>query len=87
MKIIRIILDELPKDFDLYQYALQIKNYNWAAEIVHRIKQRILFFQMTESLKLADQHEILLREGNPIYILEFNETINKLLKFLENIHE
>jgi hypothetical protein len=87
IKIIKIILDELPKDFDLYHYALQIKNYQWAAELVHRIKQRILFFQMNESLKLADQHEILLRQGNPIYIQEFNETINKILKFLENSHE
>ena len=87
LKIIQMILEDLPKDQDLYHYALSLKNYHWAADIVHRIKQRILFFQMTESLKLADKHENLLREGKATYHTEFNEIVNKILKFLENSHE
>lgn len=86
IRIIKIILNELPKDMDLYQYALKINNLYWAAEIVHRIKQRIAFFQMNESLKIADKHETQLREGKTTYIKEFNEIINKILKFLENSH-
>lgn len=87
MRIIKIILNELPKDFDLYHYALSLNNYFWAAEIVHRIKQKISFLQMNESLKLADKHEIELREGNTTYVEEFNEIVNKILKFLENSPE
>ncbi len=86
-RIIKIILNELPKDFDLYHYATELKNYHWAAEIVHRINQKIAFLQMAESLKLADKHESLLREGKTTYLNEFNEIVNKILNFLENSQE
>lgn len=56
MKIITIILNELPKDFNLYHYALDLKNYHWAAEITHRMKQKIAFLQMSDSLKLSLIH-------------------------------
>ena len=87
LRIIKLILTELPKDFDLYQYALSLNNQHWAAEIVHRIKQKISFFQMTEALKLADLHEMNLREGKMEYVNEFSGIVNKILTFLENSRE
>lgn len=84
LKIIQIILEDLPKDFDSYTYALGIQNHHRAAEFVHRITQKIAFLQMTESIKLADEHEMQLRQGDTTYIKEFNEIVDKILTFLEN---
>lgn len=86
-RIIKIILNDLPKDFDLYCYALELKHHHWAAEVVHRIKQKISFLQMTESLRLADEHELQLRQSDTSLIKEFNAIVNKILNFLENSHE
>ena len=86
-RIINIILSELPDEFEAYKNALNSKNYYWAAEIVHRIKQKITFLEMKESFKIVDQHENKLREGELIFLQEFEEIIHKILTFLSRTHE
>ncbi|MDX5338275.1 MAG: hypothetical protein LPK25_04555 [Cyclobacteriaceae bacterium] len=86
-RIISILLKELPTEYKSYQNALESKNYYWASEIVHRIKQKITFLEMKESFKIADQHENYLREGKLIYLQEFDEIIHKILNFLSRTPE
>ncbi len=81
-KIINLILEELPEEFDLYKTALESKNYFWASEIVHKIKHKIAFLQMEESYDISEKHELALREGKLKYQGEFLEIITKILKFL-----
>jgi HPt (histidine-containing phosphotransfer) domain-containing protein len=83
-RIIQIIIEDLPQDFAAYAYALENQNHHRAAELVHRITQKIAFLQMNDSIKLADEHEMQLRQGNTIYMKDFSDIIDKILKFLEN---
>ncbi|MBN7813075.1 hypothetical protein J0A68_19125 [Algoriphagus sp. H41] len=84
MRIIKIILTELPKELELYHFALSLKNHFWASEIVHRINQKISFLQMNEAVNLVDIHEVQLRAGSTTYVDAFNEIVNTILEFLEN---
>lgn len=86
-RIINIILSELPIEYSTYQNALESKNYYWASEIVHRIKQKVTFLEMNESAKIVDQYENDLRDGKLIYLQEFDEIIHKILNFLSITHD
>ncbi len=81
-KIVKIILAELPEEYTLYKHAIAGGNYFWASEIVHRIIQKIAFFQLEESYKKVEKHEKYLREGNLKYHPYFNEVVAKILNFL-----
>lgn len=83
-KIIQLLINELPEEYQLYSHALDSKNYFWASEIVHKIKHKIAFFQMEESYSLTEKHEQALREGKLNYQVEFIEIITKILNFLPN---
>ncbi len=87
LKIFKLLLDELPTEYSTYQNAIRIENYFWAAEIVHKIKNKIAFFQMREALSLAEKHEVALLTGNLKYELDFQEIIKEILKFLPEHYE
>ena len=81
-KIIQLLIDELPEEFEIYKQALNSKNYYWASEIVHKIKHKIAFFQMEEAYGITEEHEQALREGKLKYQGEFLDIISKILNFL-----
>ena len=83
-KIIQLLIDELPEEFERYNQAMDSKNYFWASEIVHKIKHKIAFFQMEKSYRITEDHENSLREGKLKYQVEFIEIITKILNFLPN---
>ncbi|MBN7816327.1 hypothetical protein [Algoriphagus pacificus] len=83
-KIIQLLIDELPQEFERYNQAMDSKNYFWASEIVHKIKHKIAFFQMEKSYRITEDHENSLREGKLKYQVEFIEIITKILNFLPN---
>lgn len=82
IKIIQLLIDELPEEFEKYKQALNSKNYYWASEIVHKIKHKIAFFQMENSYQITLNHENSLKEGKLKYQVEFIEIITKILNFL-----
>lgn len=86
-KIIQILISELAKEHDLLKLAIQGKNYYWATEIVHRIKQKVSFLEMKESYKIVDQFENEIREGKLNNLQKFEEIIQKILNFLARPHE
>ncbi|MBN3582452.1 Hpt domain-containing protein [Algoriphagus aestuarii] len=81
-RIIQLFIEELPEELSLYEKALSSKNLFWASEIVHKIKHKIAFLQMEESLEVSEKHELALREGKLKYQREFLDIISKILKFL-----
>ena len=87
VKILRILITELPEELDNYKKALKAENYFWAAEIVHKINHKIAFFQMEQGFVLANQHELDLRDGKLNNQEEFLEIVTKILKFLPEYPE
>lgn len=87
LKIFKLLLEELPNEYNSYQTALSTQNFYWASEIVHKIKHKIAFFQMREALRLAEKHEVALLSGNLNYQLDFQEIISNILKFLPETDE
>ncbi|WP_051287390.1 hypothetical protein [Algoriphagus mannitolivorans] len=86
-KIIKILISELPKEHDLLKLAIQSDNFFWAAEIVHRIKQKVSFLAMEDAYKVVDQFENEIREGELKNLQKFEEIIHKILNFLARTHE
>lgn len=82
MKIFKILMDELPEEYSAYQNAIHTKNYYWAADIVHKIKHKVAFFQMHASVFISEEHEFSLRSGKLKYQSDFQEIVSKILKFL-----
>ncbi|SMP36148.1 hypothetical protein SAMN06265367_11238 [Algoriphagus winogradskyi] len=87
MKIFKILLDELPAEYETYQHAIKTQNYYWAADIVHKIKHKVAFFQMKEALSITEKHETALIAGNTNYQLEFQEVLSNILTFLPEQYE
>lgn len=83
-KIIQLLIDELPEEVKQYTKALESKNFYWASEIVHKIKHKIAFFNMEESYRITEDHELALREGKLKNQVEFLEIITIILNFLPN---
>ncbi|WP_051315832.1 hypothetical protein [Algoriphagus vanfongensis] len=80
LKIFKLLLDELQKEYTEYQTAISDKKYYLASEIVHKMMHKIAFFQMRKSLLLAEKHELALMSGTLKYQSEFQETICNILK-------
>ena len=87
MKIFKLLIDELPAEYATYQHAISTHNYYWAADVVHKIKHKVAFFQMKEALTLTEKHETALMSGNLNYQLDFQEIISNILKFLPEHYE
>lgn len=86
-KIFKIFLDELPQEFSSYQQAIDSKNYFNAAEIVHKMKHKIAFFEMEKALNAVEKHENALRKGKLNNQEEIQDIVTKLLKFLPECPE
>tara|TARA_R110002020_G_scaffold437949_1_gene648302 strand:+ start:600 stop:914 length:315 start_codon:yes stop_codon:yes gene_type:complete len=82
MKILNILLEELPKEYFTYEKAVMSKNFFWASEIVCRIKHKIVFFEMWKALSLIEKHEEALIIGDLKHHNEFQKIISSLLNFL-----
>lgn len=81
-KILKLLIEELPMEYNTYQQAIDSNNYFWASETVHRIKHKIAFFQMQNALNVTEKHEFALRSGKLNFQEEFQDIVTKILKFL-----
>lgn len=81
IKVFNLLLNELPKEYNTYQKAIRTKNYYWAFEIVRKINHKIILFEMWEAQSLLEKHEEALITGELKYHKEFQNIINRLLKF------
>tara|TARA_R110002020_G_scaffold170310_6_gene359875 strand:- start:248 stop:571 length:324 start_codon:yes stop_codon:yes gene_type:complete len=87
LKIIKILIEELPSEYSSYQNALGARNFYLASEIVHKIKHKVAFFQMDKAFSLTEKHENALLAGNLNYQLDFQDIIGNILKFLPENYE
>jgi hypothetical protein len=86
-KIIKLLKVELPLEYQVYELAFKANNYFLAAEIVHKIKHKIAFFQMEQSYSIAELHELALKDGKLKYKEEFIDIVTKIFKFIADCNE
>jgi HPt (histidine-containing phosphotransfer) domain-containing protein len=81
-KLLDIIKAEFPDEKEIYNKNIGLKNFNEAADNVHKLKHKISIFGLEKSYELAVVHENALREGNDSLQTEFDSVLNKISKYL-----
>ena len=84
-KMIEIVKKELPEEIKSYEFFLNEYNFIQAAEIVHKIKHKISILGLEKSYDIASQFEKNLIEGNESLQEEFNEVLNIITRFLNEL--
>ncbi|SDS21812.1 hypothetical protein [Gramella sp. MAR_2010_147] len=83
-KIITIIKKELPVEIQSYKKNISAREFEKAAENIHKIKHKIGIFQMEEAYKLAIDYEEALREKEDRYKEKFEIYLGQLKSFVES---
>ncbi len=81
-KLLGIIKSEFPDEKEIYYKNIELKNFNEAADNVHKLKHKISIFGLEKSYELAVVHENALREGNDSLQTEFDSVLNIISKYL-----
>jgi hypothetical protein len=84
-KILTVLKKEFPEERDVYLKNIQTKNFNLAAKNVHKIKHKISLLGLEVSYVLANQHELNLNEDNNNLDEKFNEILETMTRFLNEL--
>ncbi|MCF8273703.1 MAG: Hpt domain-containing protein [Flavobacteriaceae bacterium] len=84
-RLIDVIKFEFPTEKNIYQENIKLKNYQIAAENVHKIKHKISILSFKKGYKLASKHENNLKENNNNFEQEFEEVLKTITSFLSLI--
>ncbi|PWG04543.1 Hpt domain-containing protein [Polaribacter aquimarinus] len=80
--ILLVLKKEFPEEFTLFKNNFQAKNYQEAANNVHKIKHKISILGMTKSLKVASAFEKELRNGKTKLNSNFLNILDKIHVYL-----
>ena len=83
--LIDVIKFEFPTEQKRYQENIKLKNYQIAAENVHKIKHKISILSFEKGYKLASKHENNLKENKNNFEQEFEEVLKTIIAFLSLI--
>lgn len=84
-KLINIIKQEFPLEIEVYFKNIKSKNNKLTAEIVHKIKHKIIIFGMKNNFKIAEAFENSLKEGSIEFQKEFEVTLKIITNYLKNL--
>ena len=84
-KLLDIIKMEYPEERDIYLKNSAAKNLKEAANNVHKLKHKISILGLEKSYDIASQFEKNLIEGNESLQEEFNEVLNIITRFLNEL--
>lgn len=84
-KILKVIKTEFPEERDTYLNNIAITNFDLAANNVHKLKHKISILGLEKSYELASKHELNLIEGNNTLHENFNEILNTMTRFLNEL--
>jgi HPt (histidine-containing phosphotransfer) domain-containing protein len=84
-KLLDIIKMEYPEERDIYLKNSAAKNFKEAANNVHKLKHKISILGLEKSYDIASQFEKNLIEGNESLQEEFNEVLNIITRFLNEL--
>ena len=83
-KIMTVIKRELPLEIHSYQENMKEKEFEEAAEIIHKIKHKLGIFQMEDAYALAVEYEETLRAKDTSLKDKFEIYLGQLESFVES---
>ena len=84
-KLIEIIKCEFPSEKEAFKYSFSTKNYEKAAEDVHKLKHKINIFSLSKGYKIAVDFENELKQGTFKSYLDFNEVLDNVEEYLNSL--
>ena len=84
-KIISVIKDEFPKEKELYLTNLGVKDFQAAAQNVHKLKHKFSILGLEQSYQLAEEFEEDLKSSEIFRSDDFNAVLDCISAFLEQI--
>ncbi len=84
-KLIGIIKTEFPEEKAVYFESFAAKNYNYAAENVHKLKHKISILGLEKSYKIAERFEDHLKEKQTVGYEAFHEILQTITDYLETL--
>lgn len=84
-RLVQIIKEEFPQEVIQYNTYIESFKYEKASELVHKIKHKFSILGLEESYNLAVRYEKELKSQNDQLSSVFNEKLNAVTTFLENL--
>ncbi|HIB38130.1 Hpt domain-containing protein [Mesonia sp.] len=84
-KLISIVKKELPEEIYTYNLNLKNKNFELAADNVHKLKHKISILGLELCYQLAIDYEDDLREQNLSRKNEFENVLQAMINFIEEL--
>ena len=81
-QLLHVIRTEFPGERKEYQIQMEAGNMQKAAEMVHKIKHKIIIFGMEESHGVASTFENNLRDGNRSLQNDFEAILKAITEYL-----
>ena len=85
LKLIAVVKEELPVEIDVYVANMKIKNFQEAAENVHKLKHKISILGLETSYELAVNFEENLKENSLELKEEFDAILKEMLRFINTL--
>ena len=84
-KMIAIVKSELPQEIENYRSLLESQNFKATAEMVHKLKHKISVLGLEKSYYIAEQFEDNLKQSSTVLQNEFEEILNSMQKFVDDL--
>ncbi|WP_369996682.1 Hpt domain-containing protein [Winogradskyella sp.] len=84
-KLITIIKKEFPEEKQVYYHNINAKNYEEAAENVHKLKHKISILGLVKSYEVAADYEHNLLEKSTAGKDDFESILQNMTEFLETL--
>lgn len=84
-KIFNVIRREFPVEKENYFLNIAAKNYNKAAEDVHKLKHKISILALERSYDLAEKYEDNLKNASETLREEFESILKNITSYLQTI--
>lgn len=84
-RLLQIIKEEFPQEMIHYHTYIKSFNHEKASGMVHKIKHKFSILGLEESYNLAVRYEMELKSQNDKLSSAFNEKLNAVTTFLENL--
>ncbi|WP_111707424.1 Hpt domain-containing protein [Lutibacter citreus] len=84
-KMLEVVKKELPVEIENYKKHLVNKQFNEAAELVHKIKHKISVLGLEESYQVAIDYEEELKKGQIKQQKSFEDILDSMTIFVENV--
>lgn len=81
-KLIEVVKQELPEEIAVYYNCMTLKDWDKAAESVHKLKHKIGVLGMEKGYYTAEAYENNLKEGSTALQSAFEETITTINEFI-----